>query len=218
MKKPYNAWKEGLPYYMPVIAAGVILLGLDAVVPIIILWPLGCLVLAAGFGALMFFRDPPRPCKATGSELVSPADGAIVGIEDLDASPHYDGPCKRISIFLSVLNVHVNRTPVDAKVEKIIYKEGAFKNAMKAETSECNESNAVWLDTEYGPMTVRQISGAIARRIVCPIQPGEQLARGEKFGMIKFGSRTELYLRTDAKIHVTMGQKVRAGATIIAEF
>ena len=216
MKRPYSALREGMTYYVPVLAVGVILLGVDALVPFI-LWPVGLLVIVTGICMLLFFRDPQRISDASDLAVVCPADGKIVGIEDLSETPYYDGACKRVSIFLSVLDVHVNRSPVDGTVTKVIYKEGLFKNAMKAETSECNESNAVWLDSEFGPMTVRQISGAIARRIVCPVGVGDRLSRGEKFGMIKFGSRTELYLSQNARICVKIGVKVRAGTTVMAE-
>ncbi|HIJ74058.1 MAG TPA: phosphatidylserine decarboxylase family protein, partial [Candidatus Hydrogenedentes bacterium] len=151
-------------------------------------------------------------------EAVAPADGVVVGIEDLDECPHYDGPCRRLSIFLSILDVHINRAPLEGIVRQIDYWPGKFHNAMKAESSECNESNAVWLDTAHGLVTVRQISGAIARSIVCVPSVGDRLGPGQKFGMIKLGSRTELCLPLDATICVKMKQKVRAGTSVVARF
>jgi len=215
VNKPFNAWKEGLPHYAPLLFVGFLLILLDLVTSFT-LWPLGLIVLTLGIATLLFFRDPVRTVTATEGEIVAPADGAIVGIEDLDETPHYDGPCRRISIFLSVLDVHINRAPAPCTVQDMVYKQGIYKNAMKAETSEVNESNAVWLSTPYGPMTVRQISGAIARRIVCPITKGDQFDCGEKFGMIKFGSRTELYLPPGTPVCVTLKDKVAAGTTIVA--
>lgn len=165
-----------------------------------------------------FFRDPNRKITSERSAIVSPADGTIVGIEDLISSPHYDGPCKRISIFLSVFNVHINRSPFEGTVESIQYKPGEFRNAMRADTTDVNESNTVRMKTDRGAMTVRQISGLIARRIICKVEVGETLAKGEKFGMIKFGSRTELYLPVNVEICAKMKDKVAGGATILARF
>ncbi|MCX5768735.1 MAG: phosphatidylserine decarboxylase family protein [Candidatus Hydrogenedentes bacterium] len=168
--------------------------------------------------ALFFFRDPARTIPGAGSDVVSPADGRVVAIEDLDSTPYYNGPCRRISIFMSPFNVHVNRAPVQGIVTKILYQPGGYINAMRPEASEHNESNAIWMQTPYGPVTVRQISGAIARRIVCRAGIGQTLERGQKFGMIKLGSRTELYLPAGTELCVKMNDKVRAGSSIVARF
>ncbi|MBX7258531.1 MAG: phosphatidylserine decarboxylase family protein [Candidatus Hydrogenedentes bacterium] len=215
MKQPFSAWREGLPYYLPPFLVGIILLAL----PWGGVWThwAGVIGVLAGAYVLFFFRDPRRAVPASANAVVSPADGTIVGIEDLESTPHYDGPCRRVSIFLSVFSVHVNRAPFDGTVEGIAYKEGAFKNAMRADTTDINESNTLRFRTEHGLMTVRQISGAVARRIVCRCAVGDSLKKGEKFGMIKFGSRTELYLPPGTKICVTLKQKVSGGATVVAE-
>lgn len=167
---------------------------------------------------LLFFRDFPREITALPNELVSPADGTVVAIEDLAETPHYEGPCRRVSIFMSVFNAHVNRAPYEAVVREIRYAPGQYANAMRPDSSQINESNAIWLTTPKGPITVRQISGAVARRIVCPIRAGMSLAKGEKFGMIRFGSRVELYLPPGTEVCVTLKQKVFAGTTIMAKF
>jgi len=216
VRAPFSAWREGAVYYVPVLTAGFLLFlllrsfggpaGLSA--PVLVL----------GLGVLAFFRDPPRRVQAQPNELVSPADGRIVGIEDLAHTPHYDGPCRRVSIFLSILSVHVNRAPFNGTVRKIEYTPGRFKNAMKAESSETNEANTLWIETAHGPITVRQISGAVARRIVCNAAEGEILAKGEKFGMIKFGSRTELYVPPDTEVCIDMKAAARAGVTVLARF
>ena len=217
MTPSFSAWKAGLVYYLPALAAGAICL-FFAFKGYRIAWAGAAVFLLPGLFALFFFRDPPRTIKAAAGEIVSPADGTIVAIEDLKDTPYYAGPCRRISIFLSVFSCHVNRAPFAGTVRDIRYKKGQFKNAMKAETSECNESNAIWFDTDRGPMTVRQISGAIARRIVCATAIGDALATGQKFGMIKFGSRTELYLPPNTEIRVKIREKVRAGTSIVARF
>ncbi len=214
MNGKFSAWKVGAPYYIPLLIVGA---GTTFA-----LWPMGygpvgLVILAAGLFALSFFRDPPRKISTDPNDIVSPADGTVVAIEELEDSPHYDGPCRRISIFLSVFNVHVNRVPAAASVEAVTYKHGKYKNAMNPESSKVNESNAVRFRTSLGPMTVRQISGAIARRIICLSEPEDEFEKGAKFGMIKFGSRTELYLPLDIQICVKMKDKVKGGATVVAK-
>ncbi len=213
----FSAWKVGLPYYLPLLLLGMACLAL-ACRGHRWAWAGVAVFFVCGLFALFFFRDPPRGIHAAPNEVVSPADGTIVAIEDLKESPHYEGPCRRVSIFLSVLSVHVNRAPFEGVVKDIRYKRGEFLNAMRADTTDRNESNAVWMDTPRGPMTVRQISGAIARRIVCPVRVGDALEKGQKFGMIKFGSRTELYLPPDAEVCVKVRDKVAAGTSIVARF
>ncbi len=213
MKKPFNAWKEGARYYAPVLVAGVVLTGV--LYPIGFVW-VGALVVAAGVAMMLFFRDFPRVAPAGAGVVAAPADGTVVGIEAIEKTPHYDGPCTCISIFLSIFDVHVNRAPYACTVREITYAPGAFKAAWRPEAGALNESNTLRLDTDAGPMTVRQISGAVARRIVCPVGVGDHLERGEKFGMIRYGSRTELYLPPDAEVCVSLKAKIRAGATIVA--
>ncbi len=212
MNKPFSGWKEGFPFYAPVLAAAV-LLGFFPVIG----W-FAPVVAVLGVCMALFFRDFPRTITAADHEVVSPADGTVVAIEDLDESPHYDGPTRRVSIFLSVFNAHLNRAPFPGTVTAVKYAPGAFKDARLPETSQVNESNAVWMDTPRGPMTIRQISGAVARRIVCPVGVGTTLAKGEKFGMIRFGSRTELYLPAGTEVTVSLNQSVYAGTTIMARF
>lgn len=199
MNEPFNAWMQGLWYYGPVIGAGLA-------------------ITLLGVGMMLFFRDFPREITAAPNEVVSPADGTVVAIEDLESSPHYDGPSRRISIFMSVFNAHVNRAPFECTVREVLYAPGSYKNAMRPDSSKINESNAIWLDTPKGAMTVRQISGAVARHIVCAAEAGMRLEKGEKFGMIRFGSRVELYLPPDTEICVTLKQKVHAGLSIVARF
>jgi len=213
----FNAWRVGARHYVSGLGAAGGCAYLAASVNAW-LWPLAGAFLAYGLFALFFFRDPPRRIAAEPYEAVSPADGKVVGIEDLAETPHYDGPCVRLSIFLSILDAHVNRSPCDGAVQDIQYKPGKFKTAMKAESSECNEANTLRLKTPHGPLTVRQIAGIVARRIVCVTRVGETLAKGQKFGMIKFGSRTELYLPAGTQICVKIKDRVRAGTTVVAKF
>ncbi|MBI2424825.1 MAG: phosphatidylserine decarboxylase [Candidatus Hydrogenedentes bacterium] len=214
MTKPFSGWREGARFYLPVLIPGILLAAL-APTP----WNgAGAFLLLVAFCVAAFFRDFPRTITAAPDEVVSPADGTIVAIEDLDESPHYSGPSRRISIFLSVFNAHLNRAPFDGEVSGVKYASGQFKDARLPETSKINESNAVWMETAKGPVTVRQISGAVARRIVCPVTEGTRLTKGEKFGMIRFGSRTELYLPPGTEVLIANGDKVYAGTTIVARF
>ena len=168
---------------------------------------------------LSFFRDPPRRIPEEADAVVSPADGTIAEIAELDHYDFLDGPAVRIGIFLSIFNVHINRAPRAAKVLETHYREGEYLNALNPASAERNESMWIGLEDAERPglrMAVRQISGAIARRIVCELAPGGEVRRGEKFGMIKFGSRTELVLPAGCEVTVEVGQKVKAGATVVA--
>jgi phosphatidylserine decarboxylase len=179
---------------------------------------------------LAFFRDPVRKSPEEPDVLLAPADGTITDVELVGNHDFIGGPALRIGIFLSVFNVHINRAPCDVKVESITYRLGKKKNALKAESSVVNESNDLGLLRTQSPcdrLMVRQISGAIARRIVCAAKCGEVLSGGQKFGMIKFGSRTELFLPmrdsgpTDivrAKCLVKPGDKVKAGISVLVRY
>ena len=186
---------------------------------------------AAGPGAvflftLYFFRDPRRAPPYEGTErgervLVSPADGRVVDIEEVEEPEFLGGRALRIGIFLSILDVHVNRSPLAGRVKLVKYTPGKFLAAFNERAATDNESNLVGIETflhEPLRLAVKQISGIIARRIVCTCRETEDLARGERFGMIKFGSRTELYLPPGAaEISVKVGDRVRGGLTVIGE-
>jgi len=173
--------------------------------------------------SLSFFRDPSRKIPAGDNLILSPADGKISDIEVVDETSFIGGKATRIGIFLSIFSVHINRTPCAVRIEKITYHKGSFINAMNPESSKVNESNDIAMTRLAKPdekILVRQISGAIARRIVCDAEGGQEFAGGTIFGMIKFGSRTELYLPAEspAKIIVKKGDKVKAGLSILAQY
>jgi phosphatidylserine decarboxylase len=179
---------------------------------------------------LSFFRDPERICPIDNNLLLAPADGRITDIETLDdppaflkEQPEHNASVLRIGIFLSIFNAHINRAPCNLKVEKITYKKGKYKNALNPESALVNESNDLWLtrtDSPQDRLILRQISGAVARRIVCDTIEGQHLSAGQKFGMLKFGSRTELLLplRENAKCIVKTGDKVKAGLTPLVRY
>jgi phosphatidylserine decarboxylase len=179
---------------------------------------------AVPFGLIVyFFRDPLRHIPDEPGILVAPADGKVVEITHLPHDDFIGGPAVRIGIFLSIFNVHLNRAPTASRVLALHYSPGNFLNALNPESAIKNENMWIGLEEDrppYRKMIVRQISGAIARRIVCDLRPGEDLVRGQKIGMIKLGSRTELILADtdDLKIEVPIGQKIRAGTTIMARY
>ncbi|MEG1980850.1 MAG: phosphatidylserine decarboxylase, partial [Victivallaceae bacterium] len=179
----------------------------------------GVLFLSIAF----FFRNPVRHVPEDAAAVVSPADGTVRDIEVVDNFdlPPFEGKALRIGIFLSVLNVHVNRAPVGMKVENTHYREGEYLDARHAEATKRNEAMTIsgtgTINGKTFPVAVRQISGAIARRIVCPVQAGQALKRGECYGMIKFGSRTELYLPAEGfEVKVKIGDKVRGCESVLA--
>lgn len=181
------------------------------------------LLLAVLLWMLSFFRDPVRQVPQDTDILLSPADGTVADITCVHEPDFIGGPALRIGIFLSVFNVHINRVPCKVRIEKVTYKKGMFKDARDASASKVNESNDIAmtrLGSSQDKLVVRQISGAIARHIVCKTAPGEVLEQGQQFGMIKFGSRTELYLPAvdRAKCQVSLGDKVQAGLTVLVRY
>lgn len=185
-------------------------------------FPLSLIVLPVLIWLFAFFRDPERAVPEEQHTMVSPADGVVSDITEIDHDPLLDAPAIRVGIFLSVFNVHINRAPCDGCVVDVIYKKGKFINAMRhGEASSDNESNTLVLAEHEGDRrvaVVKQIVGLIARRIICTSKVGDHVKRGDRIGMIKFGSRTELYIPKwlDPKIEVAVGQKVRGAADVIA--
>ncbi len=193
-----------------------------AAIVLFFVWiPLGWLGVLATAWCVYFFRDPPRVTPVRSGLVVSPADGLVVSIgpaappAELDLG---DAPFVRIGIFLNVFDVHINRMPIDGTVERAAYHEGQFLNASFDKASELNERMALRLSTEIGPdIAVVQIAGLVARRIVCHARPGQSVVAGERFGLIRFGSRTDLYLPPSWSIQVIVGQRVIGGETVLAD-
>ncbi len=166
---------------------------------------------------LYFFRDPERKVPEGDNLIVSPADGKVVCIDNVEHAPFIDGPAKRVCIFLNLFSVHINRTPITGKVAYRHYAPGKFYSADLPKASTDNEQNAIGIEAADGyRVLVKQIAGLVARRILCWKNPGDELAIGERFGLIRFGSRTEIYMPLDAKIEVKVGQHVSGASTIIA--
>lgn len=165
---------------------------------------------------LQFFRDPPRLIPAQANAVLSPADGKIVSVGRAH-DPYLNREAMKISVFMNVFNVHSNRSPVDGAVQEIWYHPGSFLNAALHKASLENERNAIWIKTSLGDVTCVQVAGLIARRILCYVQAGNSLKRGERYGFIRFGSRVDVYLPLDAKPRATVGDMVYASETILAE-
>lgn len=166
---------------------------------------------------LYFFRDPERVGPVSDDALVSPADGKIILIEKIIDDQYLLGQVYKISVFMNVFNVHVNRMPVSGTVEKILYSPGKFYSADSDRGAMHNEHCSTILRSTRGQhrMAFVQVAGLIARRIVCWLEPEDQIQRGQRFGLIRFGSRVDLYIPAQTQLEVTIGQKVRAGETVI---
>lgn len=164
-----------------------------------------------------FFRDPERKVPEGDNIFVSPADGKIILIQEGYEDKFIKGDAVEISIFMSPLNVHVNRSPYDGIVESVVHTKGRFMSAFKHEASVENENIAMALDTKHGKMLVRQVAGFVARRAVCRVKQGDILKRGQRYGVIKFSSRVDVYLPKNTVVNVKLGDRVKAGETILGE-
>lgn len=164
-----------------------------------------------------FFRDPDRVVPQAAKAVVSPADGKVVAAGPEEHNPVYGGPCVRVSVFMSVFNVHVNRAPIAGRVVRVDYHPGKFIAANLDKSAAVNERNAVTLESGDGErIVVVQIAGLIARRIICGLSVGHEVARGQRYGMICFGSRLDVFLPPGARLDCRVGDKVQAGTRILA--
>jgi phosphatidylserine decarboxylase len=198
--------KEGYYFGLPPLALAAAALAMH--------WNLsGIILLGLAAFVFYFFRDPDRIIPADANAIVSPADGRVLVVKDEDL----DGrPGKRISIFLAIWNVHVNRSPAAGTITNMNYCPGKFSAAMRECASTDNEQNVITLATETGEITFKQIAGLIARRVVCWKKPGDRVARGERIGLVRFGSRADLWLPRDSDLRVKVGDHVKGGSSVIA--
>jgi phosphatidylserine decarboxylase len=177
-------------------------------------WSVPPLALAACF--LFFFRDPHRETRASDADVVSPADGRVVVAGDPEAGAAPPGDWRQISIFLSPLDVHVNRVPIAGRVLRVEHKPGRFLPAYRREAATDNERNEMWIDHAGQTVVCRQVVGILARRIVCRVPAGAEVRTGDRFGVMKFGSRIDLFLPATATVRVAVGDRVESGLTIVA--
>lgn len=173
----------------------------------------------AGFCAF-FFRDPDREFIEDENKIISPADGSLVAVEECEEPDYIKGPAYKIAIFMSIFNVHINRAPISGTVDYINYRPGNFDAAFNPRASFDNEMNVIGLQNSNTKVLVKQIAGFVARRIVCDVTEGDMLTQTDRFGMIKFSSRVEIFIpkRDDIKINVSLADQVRGGQTVLAEF
>ena len=174
--------------------------------------------LAVSFFISWFFRDPDRVIPNYKGAVVSPADGKVVFADPVDNNRFVEGSCIKISIFMSIFNVHVNRIPHEGRVKAVKYYPGKFFSANLNKASKHNEHNAVFVETEEGKnICTVQIAGLIARRIICKLQEGDTVARGGRFGLICIGSRLDVYLPPDTTLNVAVGNRVKAGTSVLGD-
>jgi phosphatidylserine decarboxylase len=220
------AWRERLPFARVGLAELWLISGAFFALAGLLAWlwwPLAAIPVVLVLCVVWFFRNPSRSVPQGAGLVVAPADGKVVAIEEIEHDEYIGGPAKLVGIFLSVFNVHINRMPVAARVIGLSYRPGKFLNAMLPESARENERVTLRIEENAAPfrrMIVRQIAGLIARRIVCWVKPGDDLAAGEQLGMIKLGSRTELVIpRSSAlRLSVKLGDIVKAGETILARY
>jgi phosphatidylserine decarboxylase len=198
--------RDGYFYGLGCLAAAALLVWLTS-------WPFAIPVVLLGAFCLWFFRDPGRAIPQTPGAVVSPGDGKVTDVSAVAAS----GVVRtRISIFLNVFDVHVNRSPIAGVIKEVRYQRGKFLNAMGASCAEENEQNIVTVEGEGRTVVFKQIAGLIARRIVFNLKPGDHVARGQRVGLIKFGSRVDVIFDSDGQIQVKVGDRVQGGATVLA--
>jgi phosphatidylserine decarboxylase len=200
--------RDGYIYGLSLLAVGGILMWATGTW----VWSIVPVLLALFF--LWFFRDPQRNVPQGAGLIVSPADGLVTETVRIE-TPR--GPRQRVSIFLNVFDVHVNRSPIAGEVMSVRYQKGKFLNAMNEDSAESNEQNIVTVQGEGMEIVFKQIAGLIARRIIFNHREGDRVQRGQRVGLIKFGSRTDIILPAEAEIRVTTGQRVKGGSSIIAE-
>jgi len=173
-------------------------------------------VLAAFF--IYFFRDPERKTPVDKNSIISPADGKVIVIQEVDDQEFFKTTVKKVSIFMSVFSVHVNRMPITGKVTYFNYHRGKFHAAFKEAASIENEQTSIGVENDNFKMMFKQIAGVLARRIVCPVRVGWNAKQGERFGLIKFGSRVDLFFPVNTEVKVKLNDKVKAGETVIGSY
>jgi phosphatidylserine decarboxylase len=205
--------RDGIPVIIAFLVPGILLAALAPIHGISTLTVIGVILILLGLFCSAFFRNPKRVIPDDPNVIVSPADGKVVKVVTVEDD--FVGPGKRIDIFLSIFDVHLNRTPCAGRVEFTTYKQGKFASAFTDKASTDNERAEVGIDGDLGRMRIAQIAGLIARRIVCKLQKAEEVDKGQIFGMIRFGSRTELTFADSIEVAVDIGQKVKGGITVV---
>jgi phosphatidylserine decarboxylase len=200
--------KDGYKFAAPPLVVGIVALLLH--------WNwIGGVLIFLGLFVMFFFRDPERMPPPDPDTIVSPADGRVMEVAD---EPLQGQPGRRISVFLSIFDVHVNRSPVAGRITAIVYRTGKFYAAMRGRASAENEQNTFFVQSDHGQVVFKQIAGWVARRIICWKSTGDSVMRGERIGMIRFGSRMDIWLPEGVEILVRPGQHVAGGTSVLARW
>ncbi len=210
--------RDGLPVILGTTIILFLLIILAVLLKFFVLWIIVIPVAVLFVFNFFFFRDPERYFDGPAEVIVAPADGKVILITQEEEPYFLKGKAQKISIFMSVFNCHVNRIPANGTVDFLEYKKGQFLAAFEHRTGELNEQQIIGITTSYGKILFKQIAGLIARRIVCKLELGQKVQRSQRFGMIKYGSRLDIFLPMDVEVKVRLNQKTRAGETIIGVF
>jgi phosphatidylserine decarboxylase len=203
--------RPGWPYVLSSLFLALVATALDV-------WWLALPLWLAAVFIINFFRDPPRSASVGPGVVIAPADGKVVVIEEVEHSALPGGRARMISIFMNIFDVHVNRAPISGRVLTVKHLPGGYLPADRPQAALSNERMEVLIDTgEGGVLAVTQVAGLVARRIHCQLHPGDQVQLGQRYGMIRFGSRLDVYLPLEAEVQVELGQRTRAGVTVIGE-
>jgi phosphatidylserine decarboxylase len=209
--------REGFPFIFSTALPAVVLLLAAARIGGTVLWVLAIAITVLALGVLAFFRDPERMGPKGKDLVVSPADGKVIDIKVVDESSYLHGEALCISIFLSLLDVHVNRYPVSGNVDHRAYEVGRFEPAWRSSASRSNERSSTGIQSDGRPVLVNQIAGLAAKRIVTYAEIGDRVQQGERMGLIRFGSRVDIYLPRDASPGVKVGDRAVGGVTVVAQ-
>lgn len=202
---------EGYPFILAPLAAGILAVALGY-------WPVAVVLWLVSAACISFFRDPARSSDAPPSAILAPADGRVLLVGSSPAEVVALGLPVQVSIFMSPANVHVNRAPIAGTVREARYSRGKHFPAFQDKSSDANEHSFVVIDGGQGTVAYKQIAGTLARRVVCDLDAGHSVERGQRVGIIKFSSRVDLFLPAAAAVHVAAGQRTRAGVTVVASF
>ena len=203
--------KEGLPFIWFLVAAGTVLM----LFPFRVLQVLSVLSFALAIFAAFFFRDPERTIRQDPFWILAPGDGRILEVTE-EASPYLPGKFRVVKIFLSIFDIHVQRSPISGRVKSIEYKKGKFLDARDPLASLENENNTILIENERTAILVKQIAGFIARRIACWVRPGQSVRAGERVGLIRFGSQVDIFVPQDVELCVAKGDSVAGGVSVVA--
>lgn len=210
--------KEGYSFLVPTLGIFIFLLVIGTYHPGAIIFALAPIFLLLSLFMVFFFRDPERKTPEGANLILSSADGKVICIKPFENIEFVGGKATLVSVFMSLFDVHVNRAPISGQVKHVKYNSGKFLPAFKDKASLENEQTELGLENDQGKIILKQIAGIIARRIVCKVKSGDMVKAGERFGMIKFGSRIDLFLPENVEIKVKLNQKVKAGETVIGVF